>query len=46
MDAQQAQARLDLSAETALFYIDADTDRGRLLYRRDDGGYALVTPVS
>ncbi|UVS79444.1 HPF/RaiA family ribosome-associated protein [Actinokineospora sp. UTMC 2448] len=43
LTARQAQARLDLSAEPALFYLDDTDGRGRLLYRRDDGGYGLVT---
>ncbi|MFE3001246.1 sigma 54 modulation/S30EA ribosomal C-terminal domain-containing protein [Nocardia sp. NPDC059246] len=40
-----AVARLCLGGLPYLFFTDADTRRGRLLYRRFDGDLALVTAV-
>jgi len=46
LTAGQAQARLDLSGEPVLFYVDDTDDRGRLLYGRADGDYGLVRPAA
>jgi ribosomal subunit interface protein len=40
-----ARERLDLSGERFVFYQDPDDDRGRVLYRRRDGHYGLITPA-
>lgn len=41
----EAVARLNLSGQPFLFYADPDTGRGRVLYRRHDGHYGLITPA-
>lgn len=41
----QARERLDLSGEPLVFYRDPDDVRGRVLYRRFDGGYGVISPV-
>ena len=38
-----ATARLALSGEGFLFYLDPDSGRGRVLYLRYDGHYGLIT---
>ena len=40
---EQAVARLDATGLAHLFFADARTGRGQLLYRRFDGHYALIT---
>jgi ribosome-associated translation inhibitor RaiA len=40
-----ARERLDLGGERFVFYRDPEADRGRVLYRRRDGHYGLITPV-
>lgn len=35
---------LDLGDEPSVFFIDAETGRGNVLYRRYDGHYGLVSP--
>lgn len=39
----EAVTRLDLSGEPFVFYLDAETGRGRVLYIRYDGHYGLIT---
>lgn len=41
-----AIALLDLGGEPFVFFLDPDTRRGRVLYRRYDGHYGLITPAS
>jgi hypothetical protein len=41
----QARERLDVGGEPFVFYRDPGDARGRVLYRRYDGGYGLITPV-
>lgn len=41
----QARERLDLGGEPLVFYRDPKDSRGRVLYRRFDGGYGLISPV-
>jgi ribosome-associated translation inhibitor RaiA len=41
----EAVARLNLSGQPFLFYADPATGRGRVLYRRYDGHYGLITPT-
>jgi len=40
----QARERLDVSGERFVFYVDPADGRGRVLYRRYDGHYGLITP--
>jgi hypothetical protein len=42
----QARTRLDLSDEPFVFYRDPVNRQGRLMYRRYDGHYGLITPTS
>ena len=39
----EARARLELSGEPFVFYLDPDTGRGQVLYLRYDGHYGLIT---
>jgi len=39
-----ACATLDLSGAPFLFFLDADTGRGHVAYRRYDGHYGLISP--
>jgi len=41
----QAKEHLDLGGEPFVFFQAPDDARGRVLYRRFDGGYGLITPV-
>ena len=45
LDVDEARELLDNSQEPWVFYIDAAHDRARVLYRRYDGHYGLITPV-
>lgn len=40
----EAEERLDVGHEPFVFFIDADTARGNVVYRRFDGHYGLITP--
>jgi catechol 2,3-dioxygenase-like lactoylglutathione lyase family enzyme len=40
----QARERLDVGGEPFVFFRDPDDSRGRVLYRRFDRGYGLITP--
>lgn len=42
---EQARDHLDLAGEPFVFYRESDKDGGRVLYRRFDGGYGLITAV-
>lgn len=42
---QEATARLDASGEPFVFYADADTGRGNVVYRRYDGHYGRIVPA-
>jgi len=42
---RQAVQHLNLTAEPFLFFADPASGRGRLLYRRYDGNYGLVTAL-
>lgn len=46
LDPAQAARLLAATAATFVFYTDRDTGRGKLLYRRYDGGLGLVSPIS
>jgi ribosome-associated translation inhibitor RaiA len=41
---EDAVARLNLSGERFVFFVDPATRRGNLLYRRYDGHYGLIEP--
>lgn len=43
---EDATALLDLGGEPFVFYLDPETRRGRVLYRRYDGHYGLISPAS
>lgn len=45
LDTDQAVARLDATGWPFVFYRDARTDRGCVLYHRYDGHYGLVSPA-
>jgi ribosome-associated translation inhibitor RaiA len=45
LTAHQAIDRLDLSGQPFVFFTDAATGRGNLLYHRYDGHYGLITPA-
>lgn len=42
----EAIDRLELTGLPWVFFLDADHARGRVLYRRYDGHYGLITPAS
>jgi len=45
MTEDQAVTHLDLGGDPFVFYVDAGTGRGRVLYRRYDGNYGLISPA-
>ncbi|MFZ5869300.1 MAG: ribosome hibernation promotion factor [Actinomycetota bacterium] len=45
LDDGTARRRLDDGGEPFVFYVDAETRRGRVVYRRYDGHYGVITPV-
>jgi len=40
----EARERLDAGHEPFVFFVDASTERGHVLYRRYDGHYSLLVP--
>lgn len=42
----QAQQRLDATGLPFMFYVEPESGRGRVLYRRYDGHYGLVRPAA
>jgi ribosome-associated translation inhibitor RaiA len=40
----QARSEMDVLNHRFLYYLDAEDERGRVLYLRDDGDYGLVEP--
>lgn len=42
---KEATQRLDASGEPFVFYADAETGRGNVIYRRYDGHYGRIVPV-
>lgn len=44
-DIETAEERLDAGHEPWVFFRDADTGRGHVLYRRYDGHYGLIVPL-
>ena len=43
MTEEQAVEHLDLAGDAFVFHLDPGTGRGRVLYRRYDGHYGLIT---
>lgn len=41
----EAEERLDTGLETFVFFVNAESERGNVLYRRYDGHYGLITPA-
>lgn len=41
----EAIERLELTGQPFVFFVDADTERGNILYHRYDGHYGLITPA-
>lgn len=41
----EARDNLDMTGAPWLFFVDVETDRGQVLYRRLDGHYGLITPA-
>ncbi len=46
MDVDEAVMQLDLSSETFLVFTNSETEKINVLYRRDDGHYGLIEPMS
>ncbi|MFC8722281.1 sigma 54 modulation/S30EA ribosomal C-terminal domain-containing protein [Kitasatospora sp. NPDC057198] len=46
LTAERARERLDLSGLPFVFFTDAATGRGHVLYHRYDGHYGLITPAA
>jgi hypothetical protein len=45
LDLDEAREQLDNNPEPWVFFTDPATERARVLYRRYDGHYGLITPV-
>lgn len=45
IDLDEAERRLDIGDERCVFFQDAETQRGHVLYRRYDGHYGLIVPA-
>jgi ribosome-associated translation inhibitor RaiA len=45
LDEVAARERLDVGGEPFVFYLDAASDRGHVVYRRFDGHYGLISPA-
>jgi len=41
----EAEERLDTGHERFVFFVNAETGRGNVIYRRYDGHYGLITPA-
>jgi hypothetical protein len=42
----EAAARLEAAGQSFLFFVNAGTGRGNLIYHRHDGNYGLIAPAS
>jgi hypothetical protein len=42
----EAAARLEAAGQSFLFFVNAGTGRGNLIYHRYDGNYGPITPAS
>lgn len=45
MTIPEAEEELDLDLEPFVFFVDPDTSRGNVAYRRYDGHYGLISPA-
>jgi len=45
VDLRTARERLDVGREPFVFFIDSETERGHVLYRRYDGHYGVIVPI-
>lgn len=45
LEVREAIERLELTAALHVFFVDASTGRGEVVYRRYDGHYGLLTPA-
>lgn len=45
MSVHEAEGRLDITGLPFVFFTDAATERGNVLYHRYDGHYGLITPA-
>ncbi|WP_208028292.1 ribosome hibernation promotion factor [Rhabdothermincola sediminis] len=45
MAVSEAEERLDVSKEPFVFFVNVETGRGNVIYRRYDGHYGLITPA-
>jgi hypothetical protein len=46
LDLGEAETRLEAFGEPFLFFVNAATGRGNLIYHRYDGDYGLITPAN
>ncbi|MEW5721593.1 MAG: ribosome-associated translation inhibitor RaiA [Thermodesulfobacteriota bacterium] len=46
MDLDEAVMQLDLSSDRFLIFTNSETEKINVLYRRDDGNYGLIEPMS
>ena len=46
MDVEEAVMQMDLVADNFLVFTNARTDKINVLYRRKDGDYGLIQPIS
>lgn len=46
LDLAEAEARLEAFGQPFLFFVNAQTGRGNLIYHRYDGDYGLITPAN
>jgi putative sigma-54 modulation protein len=44
MTVDEAISQMELLGHDFFLFLDADTERLNLLYRRDDGNYGLIEP--
>jgi hypothetical protein len=42
----EAATRLEAAGQSFLFFVNAATGRGNLIYHRYDGNYGLIAPAS
>jgi ribosome-associated translation inhibitor RaiA len=45
LSVDEARRRLELNGERFVFFIDAKSERGNVLYRRYDGDYGVLSPA-
>jgi hypothetical protein len=45
LSATEATARLGVTSQLFMFFVNADTGRGNLIYHRYNGHYGLIEPA-